>query len=990
MKSVLGRNVIACVLLLAVPTIARAQAAIAGMVRDSTGAVLPGATVEVSSPALLERVRTATTDGEGLYKIVDLRPGTYSVTFSLVGFTTIKRDDITLSGSFTATVNGDLRVGGVEETLTVSGTTPIVDVQSVVQERVIERTVIDSLPTGNRDFRQLGALIPGVVTNNLSNVGGVSLITDALTVHDSRSQETQLLMDGMSYHHGGGVGGVRSGILVNDGAVEEMSIQTSGGNAENPYGAFISNIIPKTGGNAFHGVFQTSFANESMQGNNITATQSAQGIKANGLKVIYDIVGAAGGAVQQDRLWYYTAYRKQEYDQYVTGVYFNANPSAYLYTPDTSRPAVSPLELGSGNVRLTQQLTPRDKITAYYDIQHHCECYEYKIGTRTTPPPSPEAVPYYNWIPDYMAQVKWTSTVSSRLLLEAGSTYTNFNYPNALQRGVTQDVVGFIDTGKTFSYRNITGIYGQNENHMFNSMANASYVTGSHAFKTGLTFLHSSDDTTQIVSGNNQYNVNVLNNVPISLTEYATPLSLGEVLKAAIGIYAQDQWKVKRLTLNYGIRYDYWNSYVPSQHAGPAPNVPSRDISYPAVYDVPRWNNVTPRVGVSYDLFGNGKTALKGSIGKYVFGPEIIVFTRAANPLAATVTSVTRAITDGNFVPTCDLTVLTANGDCGPVNNPNFGKPNIVSHYDTGAINANRTTNWEGSGSIQHELLPGVAIMAGYFRRWYQNLYYTQNQAISPGDFDSYCITAPSDSRLPNGGGYPVCGLYDMKPSSVAAGKFGATNNLTTVASDQREVYNGIDFQVNARLHHGMVLSFGSSTGRTEIDQCFKLGHPDYVFAGSATNVVAPLTSSFCDAKPPFQTQYKGYGVMPLPWFGLQTSATFKSFPGPQISAASPFTSAQINQLGLGRPLAGNVASITIDLVPPGTMYGQRLNQLDWRLSKSLGVGAGRRVSVNLDVYNVFNVSTVLNQNNTYGAAWQNPTLIVGGRLVKFSGQFNF
>jgi hypothetical protein len=217
-------------------------------------------------------------------------------------------------------------------------------------------------------------------------------------------------------------------------------------------------------------------------------------------------------------------------------------------------------------------------------------------------------------------------------------------------------------------------------------MSNVSYVTGSHAFKTGISFLHSSDDTTQIVSGTNQYNINVLNNVPISLTQYATPLSLGEVLKAAIGLYAQDQWKVKRLTLNYGIRFDYWNSYVPEQHAGSAPNVPGRDITYPAVYDVPLWKNVTPRVGVSYDLFGNGKTALKGSIGQYVFGPEIIVFTRAANPLAATITSATRSITDGSFTPTCDLTVLTANGDCGPVSNPNFGKPNIVSRYDTGAI----------------------------------------------------------------------------------------------------------------------------------------------------------------------------------------------------------------------------------------------------------------------------------------------------------------
>src|SRR4029079_10693814 len=130
-----------------------------------------------------------------------------------------------------------------------------VDVQSIVQERVLQREVINALPTGNRDVRQLAFLIPGVVQANLSNVGGVSLVTDTWTIHDSRTAETQLLMDGMPFHHGGGVGGAQSGILVNDGAVEEMSIQVSGGSAEAPFGTFVSNVIPKSGGNTFKGVF---------------------------------------------------------------------------------------------------------------------------------------------------------------------------------------------------------------------------------------------------------------------------------------------------------------------------------------------------------------------------------------------------------------------------------------------------------------------------------------------------------------------------------------------------------------------------------------------------------------------------------------------------------------------------------------------------------------------------------------------------------------
>jgi hypothetical protein len=986
-------SVVVFALLLFVPTATFAQAAIAGVVRDTTGAVLPGVTVEASSPALIEKVRTVTTDGEGLYKIVDLRPGSYIVTFTLTGFTPVKRQGIELSGSFTATVNAELRVGGLEETLTVSGAAPTVDVQAVAQEKVLQRDTIDEIPTGNRDFRQLGTLIPGVVPLNNANVGGVSYITDAITVHDSRSQETQLLMDGMSYHHGGGVGGVRTGILPNDGAIEEMQLQTSGGSAENAYGTIISNVIPKTGGNRFTGVATGAYGNNSMQTNNITATEAADGVKNNGLKIIYDAVGAFGGPIRQDKLWFYTAFRKQEYDQYVAGVYYNTNPLANLYTPNLSAPAYSPLGLASGNLRLTTQVTPKNKFTVFYDIQHHCECYEYKIGTRTTPPPSPEAIPYYNWIPDYMWQAKWTSTVSNRLLIEAGSTYTNFNYPTTLQAGVSQNTVGFINLNNNFDYRNIAGIYGQNENHMFNAMTTGAYVTGSHAVKVGFQFLHSSDNTTQMVSGANQYNLNVLNNVPVSLIEYATPLALSDVLKASIGVFAQDQWTIKRLTLNYGLRFDYWNSYVPAESVGPAPNVPSRNISYPEVPNVPLWKNWTPRLGASYDLFGDGKTALKGSLGKYVFGPEIIVFTRAANPLVATVTSVTRSITDGSFTPNCDLTVLAANGDCGPVNNPNFGSPHVVTQYDTNAINSNRTTNWEGSAAIQHELHPGVSVSATYFRRWYQNLEYTQNQALSPSDYNSYCITAPSNPELPNGGGYPICGLYDLSPAAVAAGKFGATSNLITVAPAQTEVYNGFDFQANARLAHGIVLSGGTSTGRTEINQCFKLGSPNDVFAGSATGVYAPYSQAYCDTKPPFQTQYKAYAVVPLPW-GFRTSATLKSLPGPQITAAATYTSAQIDQLGLGRPLAGSVPTLTIDLVPPGTMYGERLTQVDWRLSKALQLWGTRRLNLNFDLFNLFNESTVLNQNNSYAvtgaSSWLYPTLVVGGRLMKVSGQLNF
>ena len=555
-RMLLGLTVVFVYVLLA-PQPVFAQAAITGVVKDASGAVLPGVTVEATSPALIEKARSVVSDEQGVYKIIDLRPGTYSVTFSLAGFNALKRDGVQLTGSFTTTINADLTIGSLEETLTVSGQSPVVDLETVTKERTLQRDVMDAVPTGNRDVRQLAFMLPGVVANNLSNVGGVSFVTDVVTVHNSRANETVYLMDGMPFHHGGGSGGVRGGILVNDAGVEETTIRTGGNQAEAAFGGFVSNVIPKSGGNSLKGVFQASGANGSMQSNNIDDTQTAQNIKANGLKVVWDVNGALGGPLKRDQLWFYGAIRRQEYDQYVTGVYFNKTPTAMTYTPDPTKPAYSDLYLASNNLRLTYQMTPGNKLTFFYDYQNHCECYAYKLGTSTGTPPSPEASYYYQWIPDYMAQGKWTSTLSNRLLFELGTSITNFNYPQYPQRGNDWQTLSLTESTTGFSWRNYASAFGENQNHMYSVTSTLSYVTGSHTLKVGTLLIHSSDYTSRDATGPQRYTMTLRNGVPQSITEYATPVSYSEVLKADLGIYVQDQWKYRSLTLNYGLRYQY-------------------------------------------------------------------------------------------------------------------------------------------------------------------------------------------------------------------------------------------------------------------------------------------------------------------------------------------------------------------------------------------------------------------------------------------------
>jgi hypothetical protein len=245
------------VVLLLLPALASAQAVsgIAGAVRDSTGAVLTGVTVEVSSPALIERSRAALTDSEGRYAIDALRPGAYTVTFTLTGFATVRREGIDLPGGFTATVNADMRVGAVEETITVSGASPLVDTQNVRQQNVVQRDLLDALPSGGRSVQALVSLTPGVsMAATQQDVGGSRGEAFVSTsVHGSRAFDSLLMWDGMratSVEIGGG----GRGILMNMGSTQEIVLQTGGISAESPQAGLIMNVVPKEGATASPGI----------------------------------------------------------------------------------------------------------------------------------------------------------------------------------------------------------------------------------------------------------------------------------------------------------------------------------------------------------------------------------------------------------------------------------------------------------------------------------------------------------------------------------------------------------------------------------------------------------------------------------------------------------------------------------------------------------------------------------------------------------------
>jgi hypothetical protein len=230
-----------------------AQASIAGAVKDTSGAFLPGVTVEAASLVLIEKTRSVVTDGTGQYKIVDLRPGTYTVTFTLQGFSPVRREGIELAGSFTATVNAELRVGSVSETITVTGESPTVDVQGVSSQRVIEKDVLDAVPTG-RSLFNVAVLVPGVNTGSIDVGGTNTLAINTLTIHGGRAVDMRLLVDGISVGNVSGAGQFTN-YVPDTGNAQELAVDYGTGSAEMETGGVRINVIPREGGNKFAGSF---------------------------------------------------------------------------------------------------------------------------------------------------------------------------------------------------------------------------------------------------------------------------------------------------------------------------------------------------------------------------------------------------------------------------------------------------------------------------------------------------------------------------------------------------------------------------------------------------------------------------------------------------------------------------------------------------------------------------------------------------------------
>src|SRR5687768_17844033 len=507
--------VVAVTAVVLLPSLAAAQGTLTGTVRDQSGSVLPGVTVEASSPALIEKVRAAVTDTAGQYRIPGLSPGTYSLTFRLSGFTTVTRTEIELSGTSTLTIPIDLRVGTLTETITVTGETPVVDVQTAQRETVLSAETIAAMP-GLRTVGTLLNAVPGLVVND-----GALALSPTMTFFAARGgpiNEGRMAINGMTIaapFNGGGV----STYILDSINTDEISVTVAGGLGESDIGGPMMNLVPRSGGNSFRGSAFINNAGDWSRGNNLNDELRAVGINETpGILNSYDASVSYGGPIKRDRLWFFGSYRSLETAAAVPGIIYNANSFDASRWDWVGDPSVT-LRTLQGRAtyigRITAQVSAKHRITYNQEYQRRCEGSALTLGGEACNQRaddwvavgagnaniSPEANNlYFGNLPYHVNQGVWTAPITNKLLLEAGATRFMFR-GGTTGRPAPDGIVNLIQvTEQSTAINPLTNLpYAPRANYVYRApaswnpnyanpnswRASASYITGSHEVKVG-------------------------------------------------------------------------------------------------------------------------------------------------------------------------------------------------------------------------------------------------------------------------------------------------------------------------------------------------------------------------------------------------------------------------------------------------------------------------------------------------------------------------
>ena len=969
----ISRTLLAFAGVLLVSSAASAQSAIVGVVKDTSGAAMPGVTVEAASDVIIEKVKSAITDGDGNYRIADLRPGTYTITFSLTGFKSFRRDGFQLASEFTATVNAELGVGALEETITVTGASPVVDVTSAAKTSVLNREAIDLIPTG-RSIQGMGQLVLGV-SLNLPDTGGARAMQQTyMSTHGMTTANNTVMVDGQLVNGLQGDGAIQS--YFNDAMNAEVSYQTAGIGAETSSGGVRLNMIPREGGNRWSGDFKYSSRPGNWQSDNLTDRHQARGLtNGNAIDRIVDYTVAMGGPIKKDKLWIFGSTRYFSVNNFIANTYF-----------DDGSQGIDDQYIFSGLGRLTWQASSRNKISAYFDEVHKYRGHDMQSNY------DPEtAATVWNSPAYHTTSIKWTSPVTSSVFLEAGFSNNTEYYTNEYQEGIEKptgsaewfrtaaknevDLGGYTQAGPINTTESPVAFYWN---------AAVTWVKGDHTFKAGAnnrqgTFRHTRLANADLVQQYRSTSTGVRWSVPDSVIIRNTPLDYSERLNRDLGFYIQDSWRLNRLTANIGLRWETLNAKVKAGRSPAGRWVPER--TFDEVVDVPDWNDFAPRMALVYDVAGNGRTAIKYSLNRYNQSRTTGIAANY-NPLLHQPATLPWRDVNGN-----DVADATMRCQGYPSAACEIDFTGLTANYGIAALNEYgeypRTWNLESGLEVQHELLPGLSVSGAWWTGSFRNLTSTINQSWTHADY------------TPQTWYHPETGVpFTVFARSVAASSR-PTRNLDTFDPERRQQYESFNAEGSWRIPGGGQIRGGVAFERERHTNCTAPDDPNYLTTTANVFYGQALCDDFA-LDIPYRPQVKFSGTRDIGW-GINFAFSYQNNTSPTSSRLMTVTRGTTRypatcpapcpagQIIMPTGVFGQ-ASMSMLLESPRVSMVERIVQLDFKVARTFRLG---RYSIlpTFEVFNVNNSDAIISYVTTNvlgGSGYLTPNSIMQGRIFGF------